>query len=125
MNRFRKRFGRYAVLPVIHLLSSVQAVDMAAIAVHAGAQGVFLINHHQMDDHAIVQIASDIRRVFSDLWIGANFLSMANKEAIELIPQQLNGWWTDDSGVDERLGENDAQKLPDEIASIRKDRHWD
>ena len=45
--RFRKHFKTVgpAILPVIHVRDTVQAVRNVALAMGEGAQGVFLINH--------------------------------------------------------------------------------
>ncbi len=122
--RFRERFGARAVLPVIHLLSEEQALDEARIAFDADADGVFLINHGQMSDAAIPDIAASIRRRFGqNRWIGANFLSKTALEAIKFVPNEIDGLWTDNARVDERI-KPENQPYPADVLRIQKERGW-
>lgn len=125
MNRFRERFGKRAFLPVIHLLSTDQAIEMSGVALEAGADGVFLINHGDMEDRQIPQLSTAIRAEFPGLWIGVNFLSLSIINAMRMIPLDFNGLWTDNSEIDERLAPGVSQAIPQEMLDIRESRHWE
>jgi len=86
-------------LPVIHYLNYEQALAMAEMAIEAGADGVFLIETDGHDE-LLVPILKDLRTIYPDNFIGANFLSLdpiiSVKEAIKL---KLNGIWVNNPGL--------------------------
>jgi hypothetical protein len=68
MSRLQEIFGRLrVVLPVIHVANEKQASRNARIASHAGADGIFLINHSGSYDHllAIAQKVISVSAHFS------------------------------------------------------------
>lgn len=97
---------------------------MAKIALECGADGVFLINHGQMDDSQIPKIADVLWDTFPNLWIGVNYLSMDCTNAVRSIPLEIQGLWTDYSEVDERLDSNQLQPEPEKFVEIRRTREW-
>ncbi|MCR5164173.1 MAG: hypothetical protein K6C40_09170 [Thermoguttaceae bacterium] len=128
-SKFTERFGLRAFLPVIHIDSSDLAVSNARIAAESGAQGVFLINHGRSSDHNLPYIAMAIRQEFPELWIGANFLSLIPVDAQDFVnsleaPYHFDGLWVDDTGVDERLPEDDPNQGAARLAAYRKSMDW-
>lgn len=87
------------VWPVIHVQDLPTALSNAAIAVEAGAHGVFLI---QMEgqDHLLDPIASEITQAFPSLVLGVNYLSMeGDKALVRALHHGYHATWTDNPGV--------------------------
>lgn len=64
------------LLVVIHVTGWEQAMRNAAIAKNNGADGVFLIDHHDAYNPAqLIMLARDIKQCH-DLWVGVNFHGM-------------------------------------------------
>ena len=114
------------VTPVIHVLDRAQAERNIAVAVEAGAAGVFLINHDFSMDH-LLPILRDLRARWPDLWLGVNFLAVTGRDAFPILGQlqaegcPVNAYWADDARMDEREAE---QAEASEIARIRADSGW-
>lgn len=127
--KFTERFGSRAFFPVIHIDTQDLALVNAQIAVEAGAQGVFLINHGRSSDHRLPYIAMAIRQNFPKLWIGANFLSMIPFDAQDFVntleaSYHFEGLWVDDAMVDESLAEDDPNQDAMRLAEQRKSMAW-
>lgn len=128
-SKFTEYFGSRAFFPVIHIDSQSLALVNAQIAVEAGAQGVFLINHGRSSDYRLPNIAMAIRQYFPKLWIGGNFLFMSPCDAQGFInklesPYHFDGLWVDDAMVDERLAEDDPNQGAAQLAEARKSMAW-
>ena len=132
MNRihFRRLFKTAgpAVLPVIHVRDAAQAGRNAAIAIEAGAQGVFLINH-DFDHEELVPILGEVRARFPSLWLGANFLAVTGRDAFPVLGRleaegvEIDAYWADDARIDERAA-MDGQIEAAEIAAAREASGW-
>ena len=132
MNRmhFRRLFKTAgpAVLPVIHVRDTPQACRNAAIAIEAGAQGVFLINH-DFDHEELVPILREVRTRFPSLWLGANFLAVTGRDAFPVLGRlqaegaEIDACWADDARIDERVPP-DEQAEAEEIATAREKSGW-
>ena len=122
MNRiFRTVFPEgHVVLPVIHVSSPDQACRNAEIAHHAGADGVFLINHsiraaELLDIHAVVS------QSFSEWWIGVNCLDLPAVDVIEQVSDRVSGIWSDDAMI---LEMEQDQSDADEVLAVIQESGW-
>ena len=132
MNRmqFRRLFKSAgpAVLPVIHVRDAGQAARNAAVAIEAGAQGVFLINH-DFAHEALVPILGEVRARFPSLWLGVNFLAVTGRDAFPVLGRlqaegvEIDAYWADDARIDERVPA-DGQAEAREIAAARAESGW-
>jgi hypothetical protein len=95
------RFGRRALLPVLHLpfgpTGLFQSVEVARAA---GCDGVFLINQGMSTDELLAQLPL-VKEEHPDLWLGVNLLGYDPAEIVRM-PEAvlLDGLWSDDAGVD-------------------------
>jgi len=107
--RFHDNFpGKKKVfLAVIHLrnrhVGDEQEVrDNIKAAVLGGADGIFLINQHPSSDmNQIIDAAVSASNQYSNIWIGANFLSYGPVEITTNLPICIRGVWIDDGQIDE------------------------
>ena len=132
MNRmqFRRLFKTAgpAVLPVIHVRDTMQACRNASVAIEAGAQGVFLINH-DFPREELVPILGEVRSRFPSLWLGTNFLAVTGRDAFPVLGRlqaegvEIDAYWADDARIDERAAA-DGQTEAAEIAAAREASGW-
>ena len=121
MNRFRKRFThRHVVLPVIHAESEEQTVRNVIVARNAGADGVFLINH-AVSDAGLLEIRTAVTKRFPDLWVGVNCLGLSLRQVFEIIPDDTDGLWADNAGIQEK---SSFQDWAETVLAIRNRRNW-
>ena len=73
-----------AVLPVIHVQDDDQINRNIEIAVRAGAQGVFLINH-DFDVKLFLPLIERCRQAHPLLWLGVNFLGVTGRDAFPIL----------------------------------------
>lgn len=93
-------------LPVIHPAHGEEGVFRAIdIALNAGAHGVFVINQG-MDIDTLLNCSVKIKRIYSDIWLGANLLGLSPVETLEFA-HLFDGIWVDDCGVDNFLCDED------------------
>lgn len=124
MNRFRETFSnRVAVLPVIHVTSTEQALRNVRVAVDAGADGVWLISHGRVSHGGLMLIHAACRSNFPTTWIGINFLDLPVVTAMSAISADpfrdtIGGLWTDNARIDEELDVRD-QVVPREVLTQR------
>ena len=117
-----------AVLPVIHVRDAGQARRNAAIAIEAGAQGVFLINH-DFDHEALLPILREVRARFPSLWLGVNFLAVTGRDAFPVLGQlqddgvEIDAYWADDACIDEHAAPEDQAEAA-AIATARDASAW-
>jgi predicted TIM-barrel enzyme len=83
---------------VVHAVSEEQALRNVAIAKHAEADGVFLINH-QISSRSLIQIYESVRFTFGDWWVGLNLLDLSPIEAMKIVPFDAHALWVDDGGI--------------------------
>lgn len=111
------------ILPVIHYLNASQALSQAALALSAGADGVFLLSHHG-EDTAVCQAAKQLRWSSSSNvtaagaapFIGINLLNTAPTAAYEIALQLgVQGLWLDAPGVNSHGPARQALKLSEQI----------
>lgn len=103
--RIRRTFHRpVAVLPVIHVASTEQAIREALIAFDEGADGAFLIDHDGGPPHALVTIVEEVRDRLLNVgherpWLGVNLLGLTPAESFaalhELHAWDVRGVWCD------------------------------
>ena len=128
--RFRRLFKTAgpAVLPVIHVRNTVQACRNAALAIEAGAQGVFLINHDFAPEE-LLPVLREVRTRFPSLWLGVNFLAVTGRDAFPVLGRlqaegvEVDACWADDARIDERVPA-DEQSEAAEIAAAREASGW-
>ena len=85
---------------VLHVATRPQALINAAYAYSNGADGIFLINH-SIDTEYLLEIYLAVRAHYPDKWIGLNFLGMDADEAMQFLPSDADGLWTDNAAIDE------------------------
>ena len=86
--------------PVIHVETLQQTLINAGYAYANGADGIFLINH-AISNIALLKIYQEVRRQYPDRWIGLNFLGYEVEDAMQALPADANGLWTDHAGIEE------------------------
>ncbi len=118
MNTYRKVFPkRNTFLAVVHVEDEDQALRNVGIAYRNGVDGVFLINH-SITAAKLVGIFQSARRQFPHLWIGLNLLGVSPRRALELIPGNTEGLWTDNAGIGEAGESPEAREF-----LVYRDRH--
>ena len=122
------------VYPVVHVQSPEQAVEQTRVAVDAGADGVFLINHgmatgHDLMSDPLIDAFNDVTDTFGDLYVGINYLSydplsgyeytqkLLDQHAIHRAPDAL---WFDDA-TDRIINVDTAKKYLGELKHLRDD----
>lgn len=130
MNRreFQQMFGSKgpAVTPVIHVLSTAQALANLETLRAAGCPGAFLINH-DFGREAFLPILREVRREMPDFWLGVNFLAedgrvgFATLGALASEGARFQALWADDACLDERQAD---QPDATAIAAARAASGW-
>lgn len=114
MDKFRKAFGRrYVILPVIHAANEDQALTNLDIARNAGADGVFLVNHH-ITYRRLFEIYEAAAVRHPGYWIGLNCLDLYTADAVEKIFSSypdISGIWADNSQVSVFLPEQAIPRI--------------
>jgi predicted TIM-barrel enzyme len=114
------------VTPVIHVLDLEQSARNVAVAVEAGAAGVFLINH-DFEKERLLPIIRGVRERWPGLWLGVNFLAVTGRDAFPVLGRleaegcPVDAYWADDARMDER---EEVQAEADEIARVRTESGW-
>ena len=104
MNKVKRFFSHFpVVLPVIHVEGLTQTLENASVAFSVGCEGIFLINHGGLQFHTLKNIHEKVRRVFSDKWIGINFLDLTPDVIFNLNGiNEIQGIWTDNPLLSEK-----------------------
>lgn len=90
------------VLPVVHVESYSQALRNVDVAIKAGADGAWLINHNQTG-WELCDVAERVIASRPDFWIGINCLDWDALRTMHIATEiRAKGVWADDAGVDER-----------------------
>lgn len=93
------------LLPVIHPTKGRDgALAAVRIARDGGADGVFLIDQG-MNDREVLSLVKDVRALYPGWWVGLNLLSRGPIEALKATAGEIDGIWSDNAGVDERVTE--------------------
>lgn len=108
------------VYPVVHMSSVRHAVEQAQIAQRAGANGVFLINHHQ-GWRELAQAALAVKETVGG-FVGVNALDLDAREVFEqLVPvAPVDAVWSDNAGIDE---ESQVQEFAEQVEAARASNH--
>ncbi len=120
MAGFKETFpNSHAVLPVIHVENSQQAIRNAAIAREAGADGVFLINmpSEGLRWYELSDVKDLVRGEFPNWWVGVNYLDNTLDRVFQLTDPETDGIWTDNAYIDER---DESQQMAEQIDWIRQ-----
>ena len=109
--RFRTVFSnRHVVLPIIHVVDSEQTLRNSQVAWEAGADGIFLINHH-MHHEELLRIHDEVVRAFPDWWVGVNCLDLHPSKVFSQISSRVGGVWVDDALVQAEDQQPDAEPI--------------
>ncbi len=118
---YLEKFGqKRRVFPVIHVVSKKQCLDNIKICVEAKTDGVFLINHHSYCNE-LLDIYKYARELYPNLWIGLNCLDLAPWQAIENMPEDVNGLWSDNAYINENKSQ---QPYAEETLNVTKQKNW-
>lgn len=119
--RFRSVFtAPHVVLPVIHVVSTDQALRNAGIAREAGSDGVFLINHG-IDSGSLLRIHQEVAAAFPNWWIGVNCLDLQPEQVLSCVSQTVSGIWTDNALIDEN---RTSQPAAERVVQAQKQANW-
>ncbi|MGL5010264.1 MAG: BtpA/SgcQ family protein [Paracoccaceae bacterium] len=126
--KFRQSFGTTGtvVTPVIHVLSTAQALANLDHVRMGGCAGAFLINH-DFGREAFLPILAEVRQAMPDVWLGVNFLAEDGRigfaELGRLAERGLmfQALWADDACLDERRRD---QPDAEAIAAARGASGW-
>jgi uncharacterized protein len=126
MNRIAQVFGRSPVLlPVVHPIGRAEALASLRVIHAAGAPGAFLIDQG-MGEAEVLALVREARAQFPTLWLGVNLLSRQPADALitalDACDGRIDGIWSDNAGVDERV---QVQPVADEMVAARRQRGWD
>jgi hypothetical protein len=114
--RFKSAFtNRHVVLPVIHVESESQALRNVELALDAGSDGLFLINH-SIGSEALLEIHAAVACRFADAWIGVNCLDLLPTDVFRRISERVGGVWADNAMIDES---NDQQPYAQRVLDAR------
>ena len=127
MNRILEVFGRSPVLlPVVHPIGRVEAFAAIRTARAVGVKGVFLIDQG-MHERELLSLVREVRERYPTLWIGLNLLTRRPADALISALDAcgvIDGIWSDDASVDERVSDSSPQLRADEFVAARRVRHW-
>lgn len=112
------------VFPVVHVGSEAQATEQAAIALEAGADGIYLIDHHSRNDtDLLINCFNKVGEQNPDAFVGLNFLQhdvpyqsfifllYAYSEGdIRTLP---SGLWADDADPDHDRTRTTRHTIPE------------
>ncbi len=105
------------LIPVIHLVDTIQLIQNIERCISVGVKNVFIINH-TTDIPELIKSANMIKEDYPDLWVGINVLSVKSAGISPVMKIQyaesFDGLW-----IDESLGLEDvrSKKFNGEIFS--------
>jgi len=109
----------HVFLAVIHVTSNEhQTLHDAEIAYECGADGILLINHIHMPSFNLVHMYEVVRKRNPLYWIGVNFLGMNPFTAVQTLPDDADGLWTDNAEIPCNGGE--AKSAERTISAFRE-----
>lgn len=114
---------RHAVLPVVHVTNTEQAIINTAIALEAGADGVFLISMPGRGYNDLNRAHESVKSQFPDFWVGVNYHDLID-DPVEVFPNlnpDIDGVWLEDAQMNP-LGHGQLEAL--RISRVREDSGW-
>lgn len=124
MSKFLSFFNKkYVLLPVIHVKDLEQVLKNCELCFECGTDGVWLINHN-VDSSELVRIIKDVRNIYPEKWIGANFVDLYAHEAFDVINEtgiKLDGLWVDNAMINE---DSTFQKTAEFLNCVRFKNSW-
>lgn len=90
MNYCKEFSSPYSFSVVIHVLNEKQAIENVEIAMKAGVDGLFLINHQVLHPE-LFEIAQRIKETYPSMWMGINCLDLIPHEIFSKIPRESEG----------------------------------
>jgi len=98
-----------------------QALQQSKIAFKKGADGIFLINHFFLYK-SLFEIYKEVRKSFSNRWIGLNCLDLTPLEFFSInFPKKIDGLWDDNARIDEN---RQNQEYPEQVLAKIKESGW-
>ncbi|MCA9692286.1 MAG: hypothetical protein KC636_21990 [Myxococcales bacterium] len=110
---------RHVVLSLIHVRESQQALRSARVALHSGADGVFLMSD-ALADARLLEIHAELSPHFPGWWIGVHGLDLTQPDVFARLSSTVAGLWSDDAGIDARA--SDIHEL--EVDHARRASGW-
>ncbi|HUJ63323.1 MAG TPA: hypothetical protein VLX92_32715 [Kofleriaceae bacterium] len=125
MNRIEQVFGvSHVLLPVVHPVGRDEALASIRTVRDAGCKGLFLIDQGMPEDE-VLALVMEVRAQHPALWIGVNLLSRRPAEALgralEACDGRIDGIWSDNAGIDERVSD---QPAAEPLVAVRRARGW-
>ncbi|MDO8551217.1 MAG: BtpA/SgcQ family protein [bacterium] len=122
MANYREVFtNKHVVLPVIHVETTKQTMQNAAIAQEAGADGAFLISMQGMDHRDLLKMHETVRKEFATWWIGVNCLDLHAISVFDQLNPGVSGVWSDNACIYEW---QEKQLIADQIQKARIQSGW-
>ena len=87
------------IYPVVHITSHEVATQQSLAALDAGADGVYLINHHQYDPQSTLAVLEAVREHMPTAYVGINLLGHDTGSVLDALEEQAvlpNAIWHDD-----------------------------
>jgi hypothetical protein len=113
---------RLRIFPVVHVQGLRQAEDQSALALTAGADGIFLIDHGVVGTAGLIEAYECVRAAFPGAFVGLNLLNGGPKYAYQALAlAEADGALTtppDAVWVDDTRGGGDLTYL-DELPALR------
>lgn len=101
------------VYPVVHIQDAEQAQTQVQVALDAGVDGVYLIDHRSALPNKLINVFNEIKASHPDDYIGVNFLQldsgyqtfayMKQEHDAGAMPVYPDGLWVDDAEADKEL----------------------
>lgn len=113
-----------AIMPVIHLQSCQQARNSVQIAADHNVDGIWLIDHQARNPHYLISVYAELREEFPELWMGTNFLGLHPEDAFELLPETLQGYWSDDFGLAQALENHVFTEVSSRVCQAQRESGW-
>ncbi len=100
--KYLEHFTRWnCLLVVIHSEEAGQVIRNAERTFENGADGIFLIDHSSHSSDNLLDFYRAAREIFPLEWIGLNFLGSRGDSALEFLPIDADGLWTDNASIHE------------------------
>lgn len=92
------------VFPVVHINTTETAVEQATLAFDSGADGVYLIDHHNKSGERVLDTLGQLRVERPNSYIGVNLLGITALDAVRMLQlaadegrsEVPSGLWVDD-----------------------------
>lgn len=79
--------------PVVHINSPDIAIEQASLALEAGADGVFLIDHKATSTQATNEVFNQLHEDHPNAFLGVNFLGFTAVESVIITAQNVRRNW--------------------------------